>query len=534
MQEEPARSERPGDQQPAAGEPAPPPPQPEGAPPPPPPHAGPGYPGAGAHPSPPGGPGYPGAGHPYPPPPEARRLTRRTDNRVIAGVASGLGTYFGIDPVIFRIGFVALTLAGGSGLLIYGLLWALLPAAPYDGPAGPPPAGPASGDPPIVAALRQGGAKSYLAIGAVILAVLLLAGSWAHPPVVFALLLIGVGVLLMRQDRPDQASGSSAPWPPRPPAGGGQQPGEHWQQGGAGPYAAAPPQGGAGPYAAAPPQGGQAPSGDFPRAAYGTATRPEARDDTRPGWDSPTGGSPAAEREWGAAGAPGAQVGWGSASSPSGMGAAPTSVAERRQRPRSILGWLTVAAALLAAGVASALDNFGVFDLTPARVVALMLTVVGIGLLVGSVWGRAWWLILLGLLLVPVMAVASVASDVPVRGRTGTQVEEPLTLTQVQPEYRLAAGQLTLDLRRVDFGPQQHTIKVGIGAGDLTVILPDDQPVTVRSRITAGEADVLGHPSNGGLQVDYTVSEDGTGSRLGRLTLDLRLGVGQIVVRRGP
>jgi phage shock protein PspC (stress-responsive transcriptional regulator) len=441
---------------------------------------------------------------------------------VFAGVASGLGAYFGVDPVIFRIGFVALTLAGGSGLLIYLLLWAVLPAVSYGGPAGPPPLGPAPGDPPIVAALRQGGAKSYLAIGAMILAVLLLVGPFARPTVVFALVLIGVGVVLMLQDRPAQAGGSAAPGPsgpPTPPAGGAQQPGEHWEQHG-GP-----------PYAAPPSQGGQGPSGGPSPAASATATQPGARDDTYPGWDSPSGGSPGGA--WGPGGSPVAQSRSGYGASPSGWGAAPTSVAERRQRPRSILGWLTVAAALLATGLASALDNLGVVDLTSTRIVALVLTVIGVGLLVGSLWGRAWWLVLLGLLLVPVMAVTSVASDVPVRGRSGQQVERPLTLTEVQPEYQLSAGQFTLDLRQVDFGSRPHRIGVRMGAGDLNVILPNDQPVTVSSRIGAGEMNVLGHPSTGGFQVQDTVSGGGN-ARLGRLTLDLRLGVGQIVVSRGP
>src|SRR6266508_132031 len=502
MQEEPTGFERPGEQRPAAGEPAPPPPRPEGTqqPPPPPGPGRPSAPSAG-----PGGPGYPagpGQAYPphggYPPPAPSRRLTRRMDNRVIGGVASGLGTYFGVDPVIFRIGFVALTLAGGTGLLIYLLLWALLPAVSYGGAAGPPPpTGPAQGDPPIIAALRQGGAKRYLAIGAMVLAVLLLVGPFARPTVVFALLLIGVGVLLMVQDRPEQAPGSASPWPPgspTPAAGGGQQPGEQWGQHGPG-------------QAPQPSQGGQGPSGEPSGAAYATATQPIAHDDTRPGW--------------------------GSAGSPAGWGAAPTSVAERRPRPRSMLGWLTVAAALLAAGVAGALDNLGVVNLTPARIVALVLSVIGVGLLVGSVRGRAWWLILLGLLLVPVMAVASVASDVPLRGRTGQQVEQPLTLADVQPEYRLSAGQFTLDLRQVKFGAQPYLVRVRMGAGDLNVVLPRDQPVTVTSRIGAGEITLLDRPSRGGLQATDAVNAGGKPG-LGRLTLDLHVGVGQIVVTSGP
>src|SRR6266487_1342770 len=208
------------------------------------------------------------------------------------------------------------------------------PAPPPPRPEGTQqPTAPAQGDPPIIAALRQGGAKRYLAIGAMVLAVLLLVGPFARPTVVFALLLIGVGVLLMVQDRPEQAPGSASPWPPgspTPAAGGGQQPGEQWGQHGPG-------------QAPQPSQGGQGPSGEPSGAAYATATQPIAHDDTRPAWDASTGQPSGGEWHPGAASAATTQSGWGSAASPAGWGAAPTSVAERRPRPRSMLGWLTVA-----------------------------------------------------------------------------------------------------------------------------------------------------------------------------------------------
>jgi phage shock protein PspC (stress-responsive transcriptional regulator) len=61
--------------------------------------------------------------------PEAgpRRLTRSTSDRVIAGVAGGLGRYFGVDPVMFRIGFVVSLFFGGLGAIAYGLLWLFVP-----------------------------------------------------------------------------------------------------------------------------------------------------------------------------------------------------------------------------------------------------------------------------------------------------------------------------------------------------------------------------------------------------------------------
>ncbi|HEX8858605.1 MAG TPA: LiaF domain-containing protein, partial [Actinomycetes bacterium] len=270
--------------------------------------------------------------------------------------------------------------------------------------------------------------------------------------------------------------------------------------------------------------------------AGAAATTQPTRDDTRAGW-VPTGGWSGGQGAWQPpAGYPAAAQGatgtWGAGGAPSGWGAPATAV-ERKPRPRSVLGWLTVAAALLAAGVASALDNLGVVSLTPGRVVALVLTVIGVGLLIGSLWGRAWWLILLGLLLVPVMAAASVASDVPVRGRSGQQFERPATLAALQPEYKLSAGDLRLDLSGVPFDKQPRRVTVRMGAGDMTVILPEDLPVTVHYKVAVGESEVLGRPSEGGLQLNRTVTDEGS-AKLGRLDLDLHVGAGQIRVTRGP
>ena len=58
-----------------------------------------------------------------------KRLYRDTDDALIAGVASGLGKYFGLDPIWFRLAFIALLFAGGSSILIYIILWLLVPEA---------------------------------------------------------------------------------------------------------------------------------------------------------------------------------------------------------------------------------------------------------------------------------------------------------------------------------------------------------------------------------------------------------------------
>lgn len=58
-----------------------------------------------------------------------KRLFRDTQGAIIAGVASGLGKYFGLDPIWFRLAFIALVFAGGSGALIYIIMWLIMPEA---------------------------------------------------------------------------------------------------------------------------------------------------------------------------------------------------------------------------------------------------------------------------------------------------------------------------------------------------------------------------------------------------------------------
>ena len=67
---------------------------------------------------------------------EPRRLTRSGSDAIIGGVASGLGRYFAVDPLLFRIGFVVLTFAGGFGVLAYLLLLAFVPADGGERPGG--------------------------------------------------------------------------------------------------------------------------------------------------------------------------------------------------------------------------------------------------------------------------------------------------------------------------------------------------------------------------------------------------------------
>ena len=75
-----------------------------------------------------------------PPPaasPPPRRLVRRSDGRLLGGVAGGVADHLGIDVVLVRLGFVVTALLGGFGLIAYLLGWLLLPLAPPTSPGEP-------------------------------------------------------------------------------------------------------------------------------------------------------------------------------------------------------------------------------------------------------------------------------------------------------------------------------------------------------------------------------------------------------------
>lgn len=56
-----------------------------------------------------------------------KRLTRVEEGRMIAGVCVGLGRYLGVDPTIVRIIFVLLGLFAAGGVLLYLILWLIMP-----------------------------------------------------------------------------------------------------------------------------------------------------------------------------------------------------------------------------------------------------------------------------------------------------------------------------------------------------------------------------------------------------------------------
>jgi phage shock protein PspC (stress-responsive transcriptional regulator) len=426
----------------------------------------------------------PGAG-----PPPVRRLVRRTDNQMIAGVASGIAAYLGIEPTVVRLGFVVLTVFGGLGVLLYVLGWLLLPA---DG-------GESIGQ---AVARRPGGLRSYLGVGLMILAVAILASTFSSPSVVWAVALIAFGIYLFQQDQERQPPGPPPPGQTAGPAGAASA------------ATPAPPASSVpAPAAAAPPPGW---------GAGATATEPLA-------WRAPPATEPLG---WGPAGPP-EPPSWAPPPTPPApaWGAPP-----RVRRPRPFLGPLTVGAALIVTGLAVVLGNLEVIDLTAGQVLAVFLTVLGVGLLVGTWWGRAWGLIALALLLVPVVAAASLADSEPLTGGIGERTWRPRTAAEVRPVYRLAAGDLVVDLSRVRFGPGPTSVEASVAAGRVLVVVPDEVAVELHGRVGVGGVDLLGRVDQG-VQVDSAASAPPVRAsddelQAGSVRLDLHVGYGVVQVRR--
>ncbi|MBM7082519.1 PspC domain-containing protein [Micromonospora sp. SCSIO 07396] len=74
-----------------------------------------------------------------------KQLRRPTTDRMVAGVASGLGRYFAVDPTLVRVLFAVATLVtGGLAALAYPIMWFLMPEEPAGAPAWPHPTDPAA------------------------------------------------------------------------------------------------------------------------------------------------------------------------------------------------------------------------------------------------------------------------------------------------------------------------------------------------------------------------------------------------------
>jgi signal transduction histidine kinase len=121
-------------------------------------------------------------------PPRAR-LERSRSDRVIGGVAAGIGHHLGIEPVVVRIAFVVLTIAAGFGLVVYLLAWLLAPLEPADSAA------PRRARVLVRPTLGQALGAALILAGVLLL--LLVTGFWFGEELAWPVTLAGIGFAIL-------------------------------------------------------------------------------------------------------------------------------------------------------------------------------------------------------------------------------------------------------------------------------------------------------------------------------------------------
>ncbi len=186
--------------------------------------------------------------------------------------------------------------------------------------------------------------------------------------------------------------------------------------------------------------------------------------------------------------------------------------------------------------VALALGVLGLVDLAGAPIagtayLAVPLTVVGVGLVVGAWYGRARGLIALGAALSILLGAGAAtenvaAADQPVRWR-------PTSIEQLDRNYTIDLGSAVLDLSALDFTGRSEAVEIHVGVGDLTVIVPPNVDVRMQVRVDVGNATVFSTRWGGIGQSERTLTDEGTdGPGGGELTLQATVDVGDVEVRR--
>ena len=181
----------------------------------------------------------------------------------------------------------------------------------------------------------------------------------------------------------------------------------------------------------------------------------------------------------------------------------------RRHRDRP---WLVIALALLALAVIFALSDPGRgFGFGPGGLVLLLFLAVGV-----FVWSRAArrdarrseargrgsirWRVA-AVVVITAVALAGVAGGAiaaaKIEGGIGERVERPVSVSELDREYRLGLGQLELDLRRLELPRGETRVEASVGVGELDITVPSDVAVAVTTDARWGQVDVLGRETNG-------------------------------------
>jgi hypothetical protein len=205
--------------------------------------------------------------------------------------------------------------------------------------------------------------------------------------------------------------------------------------------------------------------------------------------------------------------------------------------PKSMLGRLTMAAMLIVLSSMALVELADIVHFEPYAYAAAAMGVVAVGLLVGAWIGRAYWLIIIGLLIAPVLFFSSLLPRVA-DWSVGDPGYLPTAAEEILESYDLGVGQLTVDLTQLSAEEisKVGAIEASVGMGQLVVRLPSDVGATVNAEVGVGA--VTGRQVFGSTVVDmYEYSGVGVdqvfviGSPPHDLLLNLEVGMGEISIR---
>ncbi len=157
--------------------------------------------------------------------------------------------------------------------------------------------------------------------------------------------------------------------------------------------------------------------------------------------------------------------------------------------PKPPITAVTLAVAAVAIGVLALVDQFGA-NIGARAYAGLALAIIGIGLMVSSVIGRAWRLIPLGLVAMGVMLVGPIA-DGAVAGGVGPKEVTVTSEEDLQSAYSVGVGYYELDLSGLTL-TEDRTVRVEVGAGYAEIRLPSDANVRVEAQSNFGYVDLFG------------------------------------------
>ena len=197
-----------------------------------------------------------------------------------------------------------------------------------------------------------------------------------------------------------------------------------------------------------------------------------------------------------------------------------------KPRETSYLGRITIGVLLVGLGILAILDNIpGIpIEPEPRHYVALALTILGVGLIVGGFVGRARWLIIPAAILIPTM-LFSPAFEYEWTSENFDRTYSPDSFEELESGYTHEVGNLMRDLTDLPWAGEDVDLSVSVDAGNLEILLPPGVGLEGEANVDIGRVAAFGRESSGLGSPGLTF--DSPGPR-GTVTLDAEVDLGNI------